>query len=108
MRLPKKCKEEIKSYVDSKGFDIIGGKFSLFEDDKICRGYYIDSQKGIKRKFADRFGLDYEWVTLDKWFLEFIGHILRKYKINNIEFAHNDRYTSTEWKFNNIKKIIPE
>ena len=105
MRLPKKCKEEIKSYVDSKGFGIIEKEFSLFENDKICRGYYIDSQEGIKRKFGKEFGFMYKWETLDKWFLEFIGHILRKHKINNIEFLGDSTYTSTDWKFNNIKKL---
>ncbi len=112
--MTKECEKEITDYVDSKGFklNIIcpTRRFPLFENGKINRGYYMDSDGGVKNKLEKRYGHhspSYDgWETLDKWFLEFIDHILIKHKINNIKFSSNNNYTSTTWEFNDIKKLI--
>ena len=63
----------------------------------------MSSMKVLKKKWEG----DREYY--DKYFLEFIGHILIKYKIKEMKMlgmiGGDYIYQSTDWKFNNIKKI---
>jgi len=116
--MTEECKKEITEYVDSKGFklDVTLCEFyninnppkgyELIYNHRINRGYYMDSKEGIKRNIEN---MDYGgqgWINLDTYFLEFIGHILKKHNIKIIQFAASGTYESTNWKFEKYKKSL--
>ncbi len=107
--MTEQCKKDIEEYVSSKGW--INNK--IFYEDKFIRNYFYRSKKGIKNNFLEQWGNGIE--KMDKYLLEFIGHILRKHNIIEIEIKDspydNDNfdkkiciYSSKDWKFNNILK----
>jgi len=114
--MTEKCKKEIIQYIDSKGFKLDKDKilskcFPLFnkKNNRIARGYFIRSNAGDLKnlnQIHNKEGDDY----IDCYFLEFIGHILRKYKVKKVKFlstfGNNGevKYESSDWKFENIKK----
>ncbi|PCI28676.1 hypothetical protein COB55_03620 [Candidatus Wolfebacteria bacterium] len=102
--MTEECKQEIKDYIDSKGFSYNRNSNVKFYGSGIHRGYYIDSEEGKNRKFSgfSYDGGDHQWESLDKYFLEFIGHILRKHDITEVNLSY-DIYESNNWKFGSIE-----
>jgi len=100
--MTEECKKEILEYVESQGWfdntDIIDISINFLDP-----SYFYQSKKGRGR--SDRilhvWSSDYE--KMDKYLLEFIGHILKKHNIKKMT-VHGD-YQSNDWTFNTIKKI---
>jgi len=109
--MTEECRKEIINYVHLKGFSYKGyDNIQLFGDDyTINRGHYLNSEGSTKRKIKKRYGRTNKvtggWIELDKYFLEFIGHILRKYMIYEVDFGFDNTYQSIDWKFEDIKRI---
>ncbi|PCI27756.1 hypothetical protein COB55_05105 [Candidatus Wolfebacteria bacterium] len=94
--MTKECKGEIKVFVQLNGW--ARGTYPLIYDDNISRSSIIKSAEGKKRNIVDLFNKNNH--DFDRYFLEFIGHILRKHKITKIRM--NYYYISKTWKFDDI------
>ena len=107
--MTKECKKEIESYLEDQGYM----NTILFTDDDISRDYLYWSTKGVKKGLATLWDNDTE--KTDKYFLEFIGFILRKHKITEIGIVNAGTiskthgtnglktYYSYNWKFESIQ-----
>lgn len=99
----KECKQEILDYLLSEGYD--HKIFCVISLGSIVSNGIYGTLKCQKR------GIDKKWVNepekYNKYFLEFIGHILRKYNVTKICVfdVNNHNYKSHNWNFNNIIKI---
>jgi len=60
------------------------------------------SIKGINRKILIRIKQNQE--TYERYFLEYIGFILKKHNMKEVSI-YTTTYTSTSWKFKEIKRI---
>jgi hypothetical protein len=105
----KECEEEIDGYVRDKGYELN----KVFTDISISRDYFYNSYKGNNKDLENLWNSDY--IKMDKYLLEFIGHILRKYKITNVNIEEHggvneplhqkvnlNTYISSDWKLENI------
>lgn len=106
------CKCDIVDYLEQEGWgkyhpgyitSIINGVSGLFNEDGsiYCCNLWIctkSKEKNILSLYGDSAD------RINKYFLEFIGYILRKYDITIFE-VNSNRYTSKNWEFNNIKRL---
>ncbi|PCI28715.1 hypothetical protein COB55_03545 [Candidatus Wolfebacteria bacterium] len=76
----------------------------------IKRHYFYWSEKGKNRNLEEKW--EKNKIKMDKYCLEYIGHILKKHKVKRIYVSSigdtkldDKTYTSTDWKFENIEHI---
>ncbi len=94
------CKLEIIDYVDKRGWFYDG---YLFKSNTICPSYFFFSIKGKGEGLEKRW--EYDPEKMDKYLLEFIGPILKKYNIKEINVFWNREYQSDTWEFNYIYRL---
>jgi len=102
--MTEECKKEIDEYTLYKEVREEGN--TLFHDNSstIWRPPIIDSKKGIDQKLLEKFIQPRKHSVIDRYFLEYIGHILRKHSITEVEVISERTYYSTTWKFDDIKQ----
>ena len=100
-----KIRQEIKEYLKSEGY--IDLRFLWIGDGHMYMGTILDSDKCKTDNLYESYSSDP--IKLEKYFLEFIGHILRKHNIKEfiicdvINPGIFDRvYVSNGWEFDNI------
>jgi len=102
-----KCKEEIDKFIISNGWK---SERTMYTEVFLSRDYLLTSKKGMERKLRERYfdyskkGLKQRELEFDRYFLDYIGHILRKHKVKVIDMF-TGRFESTDWQFDNIKRI---
>ena len=105
--LPEECKKEIMDYLTLKDW-IYPHSVKLFDNSNtsFLSTIIIYSKNGVKKNMENKF--EKNKINMSKYFLEYIGHFLRKYKIETVNFFHSEQitYTSKSWKFKEIKESI--
>jgi len=100
-------KRDIHKYLNDDGWKC---KFDNFWENDSKLELTVDElfnyrENKKKKHYAE---ISKEWAhyrqKYDKYFLEYIGPILRKYKIEEISIE-GDVYKSNKWTFNTIKNI---
>lgn len=97
-----KCKHEIKNYIQSQGWL----NRSLFnQDDSITMSYFTGKycKKGVDRSIREKWNDNR--IKLEKHFLDYIGHILRKHNVKEVSIGHI-LYSSPSWKFKDINPTL--
>ena len=103
MKLTKEIKQEILDYLIKNGFGDIEDKNKMVNTYKnhIYTGMLFETEKGKKNKLRNQFEGSHKKHS--KYFVEYIGQILRKHKITKIYINTNNKLESIDWNFNNIK-----
>jgi len=84
--LTKECAQEIGIYVTQQGWVSDGHSIFRGVDYNISRSYFIECKKGLHRDIEKVFNKNNH--LFDRYFLEFIGHILRKHNITTVRMNY--------------------
>jgi len=102
-------KKEIEEYLKSKDFHK-SSTMVWYQRSNFYIDIIIETDKGNSKDLYERY--EREPIVVDKYFLEFIGHILRKYNIKKFSTCNAmgatfkiRTYRSTKWKYDNIIEI---
>ncbi len=104
MEISEQVREEIKEYVfldgwSNKSLLTVGLYITIYPS------YFCYSKKGKQKNLLEKWAKDPE--KMDKYLLEYLGHILRKYKITEMVVFNDkcdNKYVSDNWNFKDIKK----
>ncbi len=110
--ITEECKKEIEEYLKIKNYFKINSAVWNIKDQYCKNEFYIDIVIQADRSYENRLIYEYKQnpEKMDKYFLEYIGHILKKYDLKEFKICDvlNDgtthrTYKSTDWKFKNIE-----